>query len=83
MKQSELLRAKELFPGSEIVRSFSFKAIATRGNCAHLAVLNHQLAMTSVAPRGQSALFWKKDCFECLSSRIKESGRKLRSASIA
>ena len=76
MKQSKLLRAgflfiRELFCGSEIVRRFIFKAIDTRDNCAHLAVLNHQLAMTFVSSRGQSAHFCKSDCFECLSPRIK------------
>ena len=49
---------------------FSFKAIKTGDNCVHLAVKNHQLAMTPVLPRGQSAHFWNKDCFECLSPRI-------------
>jgi len=68
MKQSKLLRAKELFPGSDIVRRFTFKAMDTRDNCALLAVLNHQLAMTLVISRGQSAHFWRKNCFECLSS---------------
>ena len=67
MKQSELLCAMEVFPGSQIVRRFTFKAMGTRDNCALLAVFNHQLAMIPVISRGRSAHFWKNDCFECLS----------------
>ena len=67
MKQSKNLCAMDTFPGKEIVRRFTFKAMDTRDNCALLAVQNHQLAMIPVISRGLSAHFWKNDCFECLS----------------
>ena len=85
MKQSDLLCAVEIFPGSEIVRRFTFKTSDTRDNCALLAVFNHPLAMIPVISRAQSAHFWKNDCFECLSPHIKaaERTKNVRSASIA
>ncbi|MCL2546661.1 MAG: hypothetical protein FWE06_05635 [Oscillospiraceae bacterium] len=67
MKQSKPMFASEVFLGSNIVRKFTFKTINTGDSCALLAVLNHQLAMTLVTSRGQSAYFEKLDCFECLS----------------
>jgi len=75
MKQSKLLCAMEVFPGSEMVRRFTFKVVDTRDNCNLLAVFNHQLAMVPVFSWGQSAHFkvsakadtLKIDCFECLS----------------
>jgi len=48
-------------------RRFAFSFAGAWDSCAHLAVFNHQLAMTPVTPRGQSALFGKSDCVECLS----------------
>jgi hypothetical protein len=85
MKQSILALVREAFPGSSIVLRFSFKAIRTRDNCALLAVQNHRLAMIPVISMGQSAHFWKTDCFECLPPHIKVSERikKARSAKIA
>ena len=38
-----------------------------RGESALLAVANRQLAHGYAIPRGESALFRKRDCFECLS----------------
>jgi len=35
MEQSKFLRAIEIFPGSDIVRKYSFKMINTRGYSAH------------------------------------------------
>lgn len=67
MKQSEFLRANELFHGSNIVRKYTFKATHTRDDCALLASANHHLAMVFDVSRGYSALFRNKDCFECLS----------------
>jgi len=59
--------AKELFPGSDIVRKYTFKTMDTRENYALLAEANHLLAHNCVNSREESALFRKKDCFECLS----------------
>ena len=67
MKQSEILRTKELFHGSDIVRKFTFKTMNTRDNYALLARANHNLAMNFAIVRGKSTLFWEQDCFECLS----------------
>jgi hypothetical protein len=67
MKQSNILRAKELFPGSDIVRKYSFKAIDTRDNYALLAKANRQLSQDFAASREKSIHFQNKDCFECLS----------------
>ncbi|MDR2571995.1 MAG: hypothetical protein LBD23_17090 [Oscillospiraceae bacterium] len=52
---------------NHVMRRFSFETMKTRDNYTLLAVLNHQLAMDPVTARGQSAHFWKSDCFECLS----------------
>jgi len=85
MKQFGLQCKKEIFPDSRIILKFTFKTTGAWDNCALLAVQNHQLAMTPVISRGQSAHFWKKDCFECLSPHNKVSGRakRLRTAKIA
>jgi len=64
MEQSKILRATELFPGSDTVRKYSFKMIDTGDNCALLARANHRLAMDFAVSRGESAHFG--DCFECL-----------------
>lgn len=69
MKNSSVWkRCKKLFPGSEIVRSFSFKTAAPRGQSALLAKENHMLT-AAFAPRGESSAHFaeKPDCFECLS----------------
>ena len=63
MKQLYDLRHQGL-PGNYVMLSFSFKTVYTRGNCAHLAVLNHQLAMTSALLREKYAYLY--DCFECM-----------------
>ena len=55
MEQSLFLRARELFPGSDIVRKYSFKTMNTRGNCALLAKANHQLAQDFANTRDKSA----------------------------
>lgn len=57
---------KELFPGSDIVRSYTFKTAAPRGQSALLAKLNHMLTAVFAAAGEKSALFAEKpDCFEC------------------
>ena len=64
MKQSDFLRTKELFHGSNTVRRYTFKTITTRYNCAILAKANHQLAMRFAILRHKSARFLQ-DCFKC------------------
>jgi len=61
------LLADELFPGSDIVRRYTFKMIDTRDNYALLAKANHQLAQDFANSGEQSVHLRKKDCFECLS----------------
>ena len=56
MERSKFLRAIEIFPGSDIVRKYSFKMINTRDNCALLARENCQLAMDFAVSRDESAL---------------------------
>ena len=56
MEQSRFLRAIEIFPGSDIVRKYSFKTVNTRDNCALLARENRQLAMDFAVSRDESAL---------------------------
>lgn len=61
-------RCRELFPGSDIVRRYTFKTAALRGQSALLAKFNHMLTATFAAAGEKSALFAEKpDCFECLS----------------
>lgn len=67
MKQSDFLRTKEVFPGSDIVRKYSFKTTGTRDSYALLARANHNLAMNFAVLGEQSTLFQEEDCFECLS----------------
>jgi hypothetical protein len=57
----------ELYPGSNIVRRFTFKMINTRDSYALLARANNQLAAVFAGWGEQSALFQKKGRFECLS----------------
>jgi hypothetical protein len=38
MKQSLILRAAELYPGSLTVRKYSFKTVDTRGESAHFQI---------------------------------------------
>ena len=71
MKQSKFLRAKEIFPGSDIVRKYSFKTVGIWDSYALLARANHNLAMDFAIIREKSALFEEKDCFECLSPHRK------------
>ena len=56
MKQSKFLCAKELFPGSDVVRKYTFKTMNTRDNCALLARANHQLSQDFAIIRDESAL---------------------------
>ena len=65
---------KELFLGSDIVRSYTFRTAALRGQSALLAKLNHMLT-ANFAPAGEkSALFAEKpDCFECLSPYLERA----------
>ena len=48
---------KELFPGSDIVRSYTFKTAAPRGQSALLAKLNHMLTAAFAAAGEKAALF--------------------------
>ena len=66
MKQSKILRTNEVFPGSDVVRKYSFKTMLAGDSCALLARENHNLAMNFALLRERSALF-QEDCFECLS----------------
>ena len=66
MKQSKFLRTSEVFPGSNVVRKDSFKAMGTRDSYALLAKANHICAIDFAVLRERSALF-EDDCFECLS----------------
>ena len=67
MGQLRLLFLEGASPSDDVLLRFSFKAMNTRANFAHLAVLNRQLAHGFSVLRGKSAHFWKNDCFECLS----------------
>lgn len=67
MKQFVVLRSKELFPGSDIIRKYAFKTMNTRDNYALLARTNRQLSQDFAISRDKCALFQKTDCFECLS----------------
>ncbi len=71
MKQSSINRAKELFPGSDIVRWYAFKIMSSRDNSTLLAKANHQLSALFARSGDKYALFYKKDCFECLSPHKK------------
>jgi hypothetical protein len=63
MKQSY---QKDLFPGSAIVRKYTFKMVLnTRDYSALMARANHQMSQSFVGTRGKSAIY--QDCFECLS----------------
>lgn len=66
MKQSLVFRNKELFPGSEVLSRRAFKLLNTRDKCALLAIVCPIQIAIAVYARGYSALFQKKDCFECL-----------------
>ena len=55
MKQSLFSLTKELFPGSDIVRKYTFKTMNTRDNCALLARANHQLSQDFANTRDESA----------------------------
>ena len=67
MKQFYWLRMKELFPGSETMRKYSFKTMTEpRDKSALLAVVNRQTARVYSVSRVKSAHFSIEDCFECL-----------------
>lgn len=67
MKQSNRNLVKELFPGSDIIRWYAFKIMNSRDNSTLLAKANHQLSALFARSGDKCALFYKKDCFECLS----------------
>ena len=67
MKQYGVQYLEEVFHGSDVVLRFTFKTAKTRGNCAHLAVFNRQLAHGFSLLRDKYAHLWEHDCFECLS----------------
>jgi len=84
LKQFNFQFLEAAFPSSHAMLRFSFETIQTRGNCAHLAVLNRQMAHDVSILREQSAHFQKNDCFECLSPHIKViECTDVRSVSIA
>lgn len=70
MKQLIKFRKIELFPGSDIIRKYSFKTFISGYSYALLAKLNHQLSAIFTAARVESAHFYENDCFECLSPHI-------------
>jgi hypothetical protein len=65
MKQSKSSGAKELFPGSDIIRKYTFKTISTRDSSALLAKANHIMINVFTVSREKSAHFSISDCFEC------------------
>jgi len=65
MKQSKKSRIDEVFPGSIVVRRFTFKTVNTRDSYAHFAKVNLHLAMGINVLRDKCA--YLQDCFECLS----------------
>jgi len=66
MEQFRLQFLEEALPSDNVLLRLTFKTAKTRGNCAHLAVLNRQLVHGFSFLRERSAHFWKNDCFECL-----------------
>lgn len=67
-------RRKELFPGSDTVRSYTFKTAALRGQSALLAKFNHMLtAMFALAGEKSARFAEHTDCFECLSPYCREA----------
>ena len=70
IRQSRFIRAKELFPGSEVVRMHSFDMIGARDNCALLAIANQRLTQVASVFWAESANLFEYDCFECLSPHI-------------
>lgn len=73
MKQSLFLRTSELFPGSDIVRKFTFKTMGTRDSYALLARANHQVAFDFANTRDKYVHFQIIDCFECQLPQIKSA----------
>jgi len=67
MEQFKLHFLEDAFASDNVLLRFTFKTAKTRGNCAHLTVLNRRLAHGFSILREKSAHFWKNDCFECLS----------------
>jgi hypothetical protein len=61
------LKDSELFPGSDIMLRYTRKMTGTRDSYTLLARANNKLAAVFADTRVKSALFPKKDCFECLS----------------
>ena len=57
--------APDFFPVHDVVRKDSFKAMRLGDSYALLAVILPNLAAFFGLSRGESALFQKKDCFEC------------------
>lgn len=66
MKQSLLPMDKELFPGSDIVRKYSFKTMSEADSYTLLAKAHHLLSHAFAPQREKSAHFYPRDCFECL-----------------
>jgi len=70
IKLSLYLRMRELFPGIEILRKFSFNTFVIRDYCALLAAVILRLSMGFADFGAKSAHFYiYNDCFVCLSPR--------------
>lgn len=67
MKTSFYCHAKELFPGSDIVRSYAYKTMNTWDSYALLARANRQLSQGFAVAGDKSAHLQGIDCFVCLS----------------
>ena len=69
MKQSVMFHAKELFPGSDITRKYTFRTESVWDNCVHFAKINHQLTARSEVLQDSYAhlRLLIKDCFGCRS----------------
>jgi len=68
MEQLKIQLLEETFTSGNVLLRLTFKAMKTWDKCALFAVESRTLAMSRISSWGQSALFEKSDCFECLSS---------------
>ena len=85
MKQSYFTDVRESFPVINVVRKHTFKTMRLGDNYAHLAIICPILIALFALSWVKSALFQKKDCFECLSphKKVSERIKNIRPASIA
>ena len=56
MTQTAISHAKELFPGSDAVRKFTYKFADTGDSCALLSRAHHQLSQAAALSWGKCAL---------------------------